>query len=70
MNVGDSVRLTGHRCHGIHGGSEEAGGTIINISTHVETYSSSGCLEYLVLLASGERRLFWQGDLLVISKGQ
>jgi hypothetical protein len=43
-------------------------GMVIDIVTHTETYTSSGCKNYIVLTAHGHKYQCWKGDLEVLSE--
>jgi hypothetical protein len=43
-------------------------GMVIDIVTHTETYTSSGCKNYIVLTAHGRKYQCWKGDLEVLSE--
>jgi hypothetical protein len=45
-------------------------GLIVDIVTHTETYTSSGCKNYVVLTARGDEYRCWKGDLEVISESR
>jgi hypothetical protein len=66
MKVGDLVRFRkapGHPCAG-------ALGVVVNIVTHTETYTSSGCKNYIVLTAQGNEHRCWQGNLEEVNEGR
>ena len=69
MKVGDQVTLTGYKRKGL---AESGGGIykIIKISPHAETYSSSGCLEYLILADNGQSHRCWQGHLNLVNENK
>ena len=69
MKVGDQVTLTDYKRRGL-GGSETDIYKIIKISAHTETYSSSGCLEYLILADDGQSHRCWQGHLNLVSESK
>ena len=62
MKVGDQVTLTDYKRKSI-GKSEADVYKIIKVSAHTETYSSSGCLEYLILSDDGHSHRCWRGHL-------
>ena len=63
MNIGDLVQF---RKGALVGSSP---GLIVDIETHTETYTSSGCKKYVVLTARGDEYRCWQGAIEVISEG-
>jgi hypothetical protein len=69
MRVGDQVTLTDYKRKGI-GKSKADIYKIIKISSHTETYSSSGCLEYLILADDGKSHRCWKGHLSLIDESK
>jgi len=41
-------------------------GIVVDIVTHTETYASSGCKNYVILTACGDKYRCWKGELEVI----
>ena len=66
MKVGDLVRCITARARHAHRLDEL--GIIVDVVTHTETYTSSGCKNYIVLTARGDEYQYWKGDLEVISE--
>jgi hypothetical protein len=64
MKVGDLVR------HIVSGPSDQSHlgeiGIIVDVVTHTETYASSGCKNYVILTARGDKYRCWKGELAVI----
>ena len=66
MKVGDLVQFRKAPRHPRTGEL----GVIVNITTHTETYTSSGCKNYVVLTERGDEYSCWQGDLEVLSESR
>jgi hypothetical protein len=72
MKVGDLVmlRMTGG-ASGVRSYKRiNEVGVIIDIVTHTETYTSSGCKKYIVLTARGDEQRCWQGEIEVINESR
>ena len=69
MKVGDQVTLTDYKRKSIGKGESDVY-KIIKISAHTETYSSSGCLEYLILADDGRSHRCWQGHISLVSESK
>lgn len=41
-------------------------GIVVDIVIHTETYASSGCKNYVILTARGDKYRCWKGELAVI----
>jgi len=64
MKLGDLVRHVVSDARDQHRLGEI--GIIVDVVTHTETYTSSGCKNYVILTACGNKYLTWKGELEVI----
>jgi hypothetical protein len=66
VNLGDLVQCI------VSGGRDQSRldevGIVVDIVTHTETYASSGCKNYVILTARGDKYRCWKGELEVISE--
>jgi len=68
MKYGDLVRV---ECKGARDQlSLGVVGIIVDIVTHAETYTASGCKEYIVLTAHGNKYKCWEGSFEVINESR
>jgi hypothetical protein len=68
MKVGDLVMCIASGTRNQHRLDEV--GLIVDIVTHTETYTSSGCKKYAILTAQGDEHLCWKGELEVINESR
>ena len=68
MKVGDLVKrvVTGARGQRL---IDELG-VIVDVTTHTESYASSGCERYTVVTSSGDEYRCWRGNLEVINESR
>ena len=67
MKIGDLVQF---RKTGPPHSQARSPGLIIDIVTHTETYTSSGCKKYVVLTARGDEYRCWHGAIEVINESR
>ena len=68
MKIGDLVRCTAVDARDQRRLDEV--GIVVDIVAHTETYTSSGCKNYIVLTEHGHKYQCWQGELEVISESR
>jgi len=70
VKVGDLVRRVTTGSRGNVRQDLDDIGVIVDITTHVETYTSSGCKNYIVITQRGVTHRCWQGELEVVSESR